>query len=767
MVRSLIRRAGKVFGNAGVSRSTARAIGATELIERLEQRQLLTADLALEISDLQSLPSFLVPGDRPVLNFLIRNNSPEAFTGRVNILVQMFAQDPLTGLPEAEATYAFNLPTPVQLTNLAPDASAAVNVTNFDMPASFQADGSISGVTPGDYFIFGTITRPEGQTWTDEFVGNNQVDVTFDQPMSVVWGFGAIGDRTNVVFTATDADDVPGSTRFSMSMAGGGAGLFSVPNNALGQVAPVPVQLTIDLPDTSAASVWTVTSLAPTSATGAARSVDLTMNFESSRAVGSYTVNAAPLNLTGSGDFEIIPGAPLTATLGNVTGSIDVQSIGLFSSTASVRSLTLGNLSGSLGVGGSVLLGGDVGAGRIDVGTLRVGNVTPLGLDPTSILIDGNVTSAVFGNIARTGLEIRGNATALTVGNVESAGIYVGGNGTSFRAGDLSSLEFNYGGRLGTFVASDIELSEISLNSFNRPYRYGTSFAAQFVTDTSLFVSGLLSSVSVNSWVFGGLGASVGLNSENSIFAYAIGTLTTRNTGSGKSFAPGDFDATVVAGGQIARPTQIGTVNIAGELGGFIVANGSIGSITAASIDTFGTVEARVAPSILANGRLGSLTSPNLVDAQVFASNIGTLTATLRSNAVAQILAGVRFDFDDLIEDPVAFDLGDDLSYGSGSIASLALTVAPAATGIDVRASAGITAPQVGVFTGATTTRLNNTVSRLNALTINGTLTGNTFRMGFINFPASVRLAGATVAVPATGAITSPGDTLIRLSRPV
>ncbi len=758
MVQSLLARAGRSFRSRpsalkpSAKHTTKVARVGHGLIEALEPRQLLTADLALEVSDALTLPSFLVPGDRPVLNFLVRNNSSESFTGRVNIRVQMFPLDTLTGLPAAEATYAVTLPTSVQITGLASDAALAINLTNFDMPAEFNVDGSIGGVTPGQYFIVGTIFRPDGQTWTDEFAGNDQVDVTFDEPIEVQWAFGNVEDRTNVTFIATDTDDVVSATRFSMTMTGGGFGFFVPQDEAIGLSLP-PVQLNITYPTASAASVWNVNSLAAAGAIGMARTVDLTMDVSAftgfGGSLGTFTINAANLNLTGNGDIEIDSDLPLTATFGAITGEF---SVGNTSSTAvaSVRSFTMGDLEGDLNFNPAPgFLGGGFENRGINVAALRVGNIT----NPPK----------TFSNIS-----VQGDATVVTLGNTAFTNLSVLGNGTSFRAGNMDNTDVDYGGRLATFVAGNINDGTIGVNQLNRPYRTSTTFTALNVVDTALFVNGFISNLSVNRWTVGALGGSVGYDTTNAIFARAFGTVTTRNTGTGKNFLPGDFDATLVAAGGINRPTQIASVNIAGEFGGFIVSNGSVGSITAGSIDTFGTGETRVVPSILVNGRLGTLTSPNLVDGEIYASNIGTITATLRSNAFAQALAGVRFNINELTENPALFNTAANLSFGSGAVANLNLTINTGATGINFRASAGVLASALTLGpTTATTTILSNTISRLGAATITGVLGTNVFRLGFISFPAVVRFGAVNVAVPAIGAITSPGDTLVRLARPV
>jgi hypothetical protein len=738
----------------------ARAAGETCVLESLERRLNLTADLALEVSDNQVLPDFLVPGDTPVLNLLVRNNSPLAFTGAITVRVDFFSAGGIFGNgPSPVATFNFNQ----NITNLAPDAALAVNVNNINIAAVLGENG-LDGIGPGDYEIIATIIRPQGQTWTDEFSPNNSVSVTDSVPIEVRWVFGNVDSRTNIVFRGLDID----GTAFSIGLTGGGSGEIQqgefgqlIFANALGNAAS------------------TLTFTGPTTGVGTARTIDLNLEqlsynvvLQDSR-VTQMTLNAPTLNLTGNvsingfeppiGEGNVSP----AIALGSLNGDLNVGNA-LFGNGPDlnyvVRSLAIGTLGN-----GQVLVDGNVDQLRI---------TTIEGGDDSGIEINGNVGTITVGDASFTAISVDGSAGAINFGDINGISFFVEGNGTTFRAGDILGSEIGFGGRLTSFVAGDIADSAISINFDSRSFRSSMTFQANQIQDSVIDINQFVSTFAIQSWVSSNVPPALQLGNKlatNTLSARAFGTLTTRIGGTRTEPIPGDFVANIGALGGISRQTQVANVNIAGAFTGSLIVNGSVGTFTAAEVDT---VDPNL-PTILANGTIRSFTSPAALFTQLWGSNIGTVNATLPSESNLEVLGGVRFNPTALADGDVE-DLLDSLVFRSGAVGALNLTLPAASTGVVVRATAGVSANIESArdvsgninFANNLTTSGSNTISRLGSLTVNGSLTGNSLQFGFITYPATARLGTSTVTLPATsgsGPIAGagiPANVFWRLGRP-
>ena len=760
--RAVRDRAGNAFGVGGY-------------LESLEPRQMMAADLAVELGNYTPL-AFYVPGETVTIPFIVRNNEPSAFTGRA--VVSLLLSD--MGLLSASS--------PLVLTNLAADATAS-GVLSFMVP---------NGYLPGSFILTLSLALRNAEN-TANVADNSPIDnllVLTSNPLNVSWGFGNFGGRTGVVMRAADSD----GTQYTMSMIGGGAGYFPF------------------------ARTGSFDSLTLVGVRGASGPIAQTVNF--GLVAGSPgTVEGADfgfrVDATGP---ELLIGAmnapAMNFNRGFMLGN-NGTSVTNASSTISVR-----DIGSAASLGDSTFIDGDVGAftaGAVRGTLIIAGSAGAVRLDSLSgysggargvLQINGRAASLTIGspaNLAATALQnarivISGDVGAVTIGKMDGRGtnasLTLSGRVGTVTIGDVLSGNISSRRAPISFTVRDVRNSEIYMGQVGNLGTVATPFSAREINRSTVTLLYPVSTFSASKW-FNINDSRFQSEGGNVLRANSIATMTVGVAGASADADNGNFDATAYIGGQLSRPTQLGTVNIHGTLSGSFFVAGSVGAFTAKVVqsDLFrisaaGALRDDVpsldwAPALAATGSVLSFTSGDVRSGAVWVNSVRTLNVTVASsNRNFEVVAGFRAD-----RNAITNGAGRNaVLYGStaysaaqirsGIIGALNLTLrAPsggAVTGFTGRFAAGLDVLRTDIrlrrFSGLGIGVLNfgtssdNAVGtpasdgKINAISIVGVIAGNSLGFGARDFPAArfnfgtLQTGAAGVLIPAR---TNPYSTAI------
>ncbi len=776
-------------------RLTAAAGGATSNMnwsETLEPRQMMAADLGIELSSTYAPLSFYAPGETITVPFVLRNNDISSFTGRAVVGFSLLGTS-------ATSTITQNV------TSLAADGTLAGTIS-YTIPAGFTA----GNYTPS---LSLTLRTAAGAALADNDTLDNQLDLRTTDAI-VRWAFGNIPDnetldgRTNVTMLGVDAD----GTEYTMKMTGGGFGEFISAAEGLvfnkleltgvrNITGPVAQTVTFAyVPDTDAGSNDTIdfTYLVGTASQSAALPETLisvftapAVNFNRGFAFGE-TIGGG-VNIAATAATTAITVRNIAATLNDSDDARIFGNVGAFtagnlgaplyvSGTTGVFRLTSISVDGELNVGGNMT--------SLTIGTAAVPGT--VAITRGNILISGNVGAVSIGTIdgsvadsndSESTLTFEGSVGAFTVADVRTAGILIGKSLPSFTARDinLSRIQLNYGSVLDN-VAKPFTARNISASVIDAQLSFSTFTAA--------------------SWTATAEGFSV---TENLLIANSITTMTIGTAGSTVA-GNGNFDAKAYIGDRVSRAVQLGTVNVNGILTGSFIVAGSTGAITARVVDsgayrplsTGGSPE--WSPAVMASGTVLSFNSTDVRSGAVWATSIRTVNLTVISNnRNFEVVAGFKADREAIF----TVRGTDEIIYGGGSyqpavirsglIGTLNLTlrnatttpVAPAVAGFTGRFAAGFDVLQAteadyrSDTTGFLDFALANTNSklvngtngsngRINAINVTGVLapavgTANSLAFAAIDFPTAsfnygtLRTALNGVLVPASNTPPTPG----------
>lgn len=756
-----VRHSASLAPRRGPSRLAAAAGRQSQgdLFMSLEPRQMMAADLAVQVGETFAPPSFLVPGDRVTLPVVLRNNGTDPFTGRAVVTVRAFAVAAGARAQNPSATFSSTVP----LTALASDATRPTpidfNVTEALRPSDYEFDVVVA------------LQNSAGNALTDEFTADNTV--TLDG-LSVRWVFGTIDGRSNIAFRGVDAD----GTGYSLSVTGGGFGIIT-PNDPQDPQSRTTINISAPSqtnPFTSTPSVLeNVASSFAVAVTGRTGNANNFVDLDADISIGSpasltrlrvpnlAAFNAPALNLTGSIEFTRddtgnagIPGAFAGVagafTINNLTGSLEVGRVGSF--TANDLSLT-----------------GDV-SFRDTVTTFRARDISSPN-NQRNVNFSSTVTSITTRNLTNIELGASANVGTITTGNLTTSGLQALGTVNSFTAGTINDVSLNFRRPLTTFTARSITASTIATNAdVVFPLRPLT-FTADVVSNSSLTAQQIVTTLSVAGWTRSGQ------NTAN-IIAPAIGTFTVRPApATNPPAGAGVFSANAFIAGGTARANVIDTLTINGTLSGSVFAAGSVG---AATINRFGAISATGpvdGAAFVASGTVRAFTANSLVSSsRLWVNSVRTATVTYTDNgAQFELLAGARFTGLDLLgavstsADPNAV-----ISWRSGAVGTLAATIRPNVTGTSTRIAAGVdptnlTRNQAGnlVFTGNTNGAdaglgvfASDTTSRIERITLSGSLnqaSANSFELAFARFPTAAFAVGTppvNITIPNTNPATTP-----------
>ena len=319
----MLNRARTVFRKSiatfwGMSRGSENS-AAGQLLESLESRQLLAADLGVTFDQSKlTFPAIVVPGDNVVPDsafdapIRIVNNGPQAAVGLVNIAFYLSADTVLNTSTDLLMREYRN--EQLQLPVFTGDPN---DIGEFSPDMRVPAEA-----VPGTYHIIVRITYPNSQI--DDFNSANNIAVS-DQTVEVQRRFGAVGTRTNITMVVKDAEN----TLIAFSLSGGGTGSLSIDSQGRYVVTTTGTGGLSDL------------SVQTNGGDGAFDFASVTING----AIRSFTAPNARL----VGTFN--PGTSITTlTLGNVIGPTTLT----IPATSTSPTITLGavqNLILSSGVG--------------------------------------------------------------------------------------------------------------------------------------------------------------------------------------------------------------------------------------------------------------------------------------------------------------------------------------------------------------------------------------------------------------------------------
>lgn len=175
-------------------------------IEHLEQRALLTADLAVGWdNDLLDIPGRIVPGDRVIAPILVVNNGPHVALGFVNINFYLSTNTTFDSSDLLVRSYQ------QQMIDLGVDTGDPADVGFFDGDLTIPANAA-----PGTYFLLVRIL-PNNQV--NDLNQSNNTAATAGS-FTLVRRFGSFDNRSNVSMVLNDAE----GTNVTFYMQGGGYG---------------------------------------------------------------------------------------------------------------------------------------------------------------------------------------------------------------------------------------------------------------------------------------------------------------------------------------------------------------------------------------------------------------------------------------------------------------------------------------------------------------------------------------------------------------
>ena len=782
---------------AARSRRLAAAAGAASAnvnwSETLEPRQMMTADLGIELSSTYVPQSFYVPGETITVPFVLRNNNVASFTGKAVVQFSLLSTLATTTIIQ-------------NVSGLAPDGTVAGTIS-FVIPAGFSSNN----YTPR---LNLTLQNTVGTTIADNDTLDNRLDLRTTDAI-VRWAFGNIPDnetvagRTNVTMLGVDGD----GTEFTMKMTGGGFGEFIsfaeglvfnklVLTGVRAAAGPTAQTVTFAyVPDTDSSSNDNVdfNYLLGTASQSAALPITLisvfsapAVNFNRGFAIGETIgggVNISATAATTAITVRNIAAAALSddaRIFGNV-GAFTAANVGCplyVTGSTGVFRLTKISADGELNVGGNMT--------SLTIGTAA----TPLivAIQDAEILISGNVGAVSIGTVQGS-----------VVGSVVSGTLTFEGSVGAFTVADVRNASILIGKSLPSFTARDINLSRIALNYGNVLDNVAKPFTARNISASVIDAQLSFSTFTAASW----MNTSEGFNvTANLLIANSITTVTIGTAGSTVA-NNGNFDAKAYIGDRVSRPTQLGTVNINGILTGSFIVAGSTGAFTARVVNSGAYRPASSgstpewAPALMASGTVASFTSSDVRSGALWATSIRTVNLTVTSNnRNFEVVAGFKADREAIF----TVRGTDEIIHGggiyqpavirSGLIGTLNLTlrnattapVAPAVSGFTGRFAAGFNVLQTietdyRSTTGLLDFALANTNSklrtgtpgsdgRINAINITGVLapavgTANSLAFAAIDFPTArfnygtLRTGLNGVLVPAAGTPPAAGPITI------
>ena len=584
-------------------------------VETLEPRQMLAADLGIELGNAYAPLNFYVPGESIVVPYAIRNNSGlESFTGRGELTLT---------LTRAGTSDTTDVVISTTLASLAPDASRA-GVANFRVPLD---------LAPGNFALTFSLAvqNSSGGALIDEAPQDNTL--TADTNVDVSWVFGTVGGRSNVVLKLVDAD----GTKYSIAQTGGGYGQI---RDEVGTLTMFIAGLANGV--TPVAQNITFTVL-PNGAPDSNAFIDLPYPLrtvsDGRTLIGA--LNAAAVDLGAGFRLQSATNASTSITLRSVAGSGDLAGNFIF---GNVGAITLGTINGSLWV----------------VGNAGVIRVTSIATD-AELRISGNATSLAVGSTATPAsiamgictIAIGGNVGALSIGTIFAvdpdfptalASITVEGSAAAATFADVTGADILFRGTVASLTTRDMTNSAISINRDGRAQRTSIPVTMRNVTNSILLTEAQLSTVAVRNWI------DLPNAAPSKVLARAITTLTVGTAGIAGT---GNFDATVFISGGISRPTQLGTATINGTLKGSFFVGGSVGTFTAKVIDSGAFINESAAPgpgagwgpALAATGAVSTFTASSVLSGAVWANSFGVATINVISNnANFELAAGFRAD---------------------------------------------------------------------------------------------------------------------------
>lgn len=798
----------------------------TDLFAGMESRRLLAGDLGVEIGDAFSPLDFYIPGETITVPVVVHNNyaDPNPAGTRMRVTVQMLDQGNNVIISRTTAGVA---------APLAPDSATTVNV---GIPVLAYGGEALS---PGRYSIRASVAFVD-ETVPEEFPADNTATET--AAVTVRWAFGNVDSRSGLVFRSADVD----GTTYSISASAGGSGEF------FGRMTDVISRLDMQFVPGSSSSVlaFAVTGRLP--GTQADQFIDLPMNIAilrpSTFAVAAATfggISAPALNMSGEITDNLLDLMPVTPasykltsgaiTLHDFTGDFRSSSagIGAFTvndfqgtfflsppadglSSVSTGALRFNSISSPLDVIDTIFVAGDVAALTVtqDIIGARIAIYGDLGSlsfrDALSsrFSILGSVGPISGRDLGGAGvlMSIHGPVGAITVRNIDAGELTFHSSGSTFRANQISHSSIYYAGSLTSLVTGDLTGigNQIAINTESA--RFGRSVAITLGNVTSqlnLFANAHISTLSLNKWTLPDIDAA----SPGLIRALSAGSVVVRGvTPAGQT----DPDAGLTDGdfafiGGTGRSATVDSVKISGLFTGQFLAGGSVGSFTARGIDTHdGQI---VRPSVVIGGTLRtftlsntpSTTAPLLTRAALWARNFTTITANIGgAGSYFEVAAGAHFapaDLAGFITQPITdgpVSLDQMVSWSSGSVGTLNLSLRVATDNLVTRVTAGINADISGPnrtlgsfinFGSASRTTGPATISRISTINVSGpaAANGNSIQFGFINYPTSAFTYAGTANtrisptlpttppnfIPSAPGFSVPASTFFRLGRPI
>lgn len=189
-----------------MARSLAHRRGTHEsahLMEPLESRQLLTADLGVVFDDFSNAPLTLIPGDQIAIPIIVRNVGNSAAVGAVTIDFFLSTNATFDAGDTLLRTFA--------------NQQVSLSADGFDnSEGTFEGTVTIPTINPGTFFFLVRL-RPNSQI--GDFNQSNNTAASEDT-QAFAWKFGSFDNRTNATLTLTD----PSGTEVSFGLSGGGFG---------------------------------------------------------------------------------------------------------------------------------------------------------------------------------------------------------------------------------------------------------------------------------------------------------------------------------------------------------------------------------------------------------------------------------------------------------------------------------------------------------------------------------------------------------------
>lgn len=403
------------------SRGAFQSTPGSAMLESLEARQLMTADLGLTLGT-ATLPVFLTPGDRITVSAIVQNLGAVYVNGgsaRIQLIASADdtlgdADDVLIG---TSALLSF------QSRPIAPDASSTVSIAA-TVPSTLlpAADGDpqnyqfyLRFVTDGQANAAPTVVS----AFSDEYAENNNTGIVFNRDVRWVIGSDPASTRRSVAFTGIARTG--SAATVGITLTGPGYAVLSPANIA----ADTP--LTITLFETTSR---TILNIAPTAATGTVDAAILIVNADTTTTGDLGGVNAPRVNFVSENNNESASGIDLRIDGENTNlGSLGTLTVNSWTSgavgdgsqiiAASLGTLTTGRPPatnpGTTGdFAAFVRLTGEPGVAN------TLGTATINGILSGSFVVVGNVNSftafRVNGEVGTPDLAVSGTLRTVTVG---------------------------------------------------------------------------------------------------------------------------------------------------------------------------------------------------------------------------------------------------------------------------------------------------------------------------------------------------------------